>query len=64
MFASLCGGALWWCFAVVQVLVGYYQRMVRTGWQLTRTEVERDVHQLFGGMFEDFVRNKPATAAA
>jgi hypothetical protein len=36
------------------VLVEKYTDLARTGWQVTREEVQRDVKDLFGGAFERF----------
>ena len=39
---------------IAQVLVDKYLTLAETGWQATRTEIERDVMDLFGGAFERF----------
>ncbi len=39
---------------IAQVLVDKYLTLAETGWQATRTEIERDVIDLFGGAFERF----------
>ena len=39
---------------IAQVLVDKYSALAQTGWQPTRTELERDVKELFGGAFERF----------
>jgi len=39
---------------IAQVLVEKYTDLARTGWQVTREEVQRDVKDLFGGAFERF----------
>ena len=41
---------------IAQVLVQKYTELGQTGWQTTRAEVERDVKDLFGGLFERFCR--------
>ena len=39
---------------IAQVLVDKYSDLARTGWQVSRAEIERDVKDLFGGAFERF----------
>ncbi len=39
---------------IADILVDKYAELGRSGWQTTRTEVERDVKDLFGGAFEKF----------
>ncbi|MBI3850495.1 MAG: glucuronate isomerase [Verrucomicrobia bacterium] len=39
---------------IAQVLVEKYSDLAKTGWQPARTEIERDVKDLFGGAFERF----------
>ena len=39
---------------IAQVLVEKYADLAQTGWQVSRTEIERDVKDLFGGAFERF----------
>src|SRR6185503_7470784 len=39
---------------IAQVLVEKYADIAKTGWQVTREEVQRDVTGLFGGEFERF----------
>lgn len=41
---------------ISQVLVEKYEDLARTGWEATRSEIERDVQDLFGGAFESFCR--------
>lgn len=41
---------------IVQVLVEKYSDLAKTGWHVTRAEIERDVKELFGGNFERFCR--------
>lgn len=41
--------------AIAQVLAEEYERLHCTGWNITRAEIRRDVAQLFGQSFEDFV---------
>ncbi len=40
---------------IAQVLVDKYSALAQTGWQVTRDEIERDVHALFGGEFDRFL---------
>jgi len=37
------------------VLAEKYDDLAATGWQPTRAEIERDVHGLLGGAFEEFL---------
>ncbi len=39
---------------IAQVLMDKYSALGQTGWQITRSEIERDVKDLFGGAFERF----------
>jgi hypothetical protein len=39
---------------IAQALVDAYSALQKTGWQLTRAEIERDVRDLLGGCFERF----------
>lgn len=39
---------------IADVLVDKYSVLAETGWQTTRSEIERDVKELFGGGFERF----------
>ena len=39
---------------IANVLVDKYQALAATGWQVTRAELERDIHGLFGGEFHRF----------
>ena len=39
---------------ISHVLVDKYTSLAQTGWQISRSEVERDVQGLFGGEFERF----------
>jgi hypothetical protein len=39
---------------IARILVGKYTDLAEAGWQTSRAEVERDVHDLFGGAFERF----------
>ena len=41
---------------IAKVLVDKYSDLAATGWVATRSEVERDVRDLFGGAFESFCR--------
>ena len=41
---------------IARVLVDKYSALAETGWQVTRTEIERDVKALFGGEFDKFLR--------
>jgi hypothetical protein len=40
---------------IANVLADKYEDLAATGWQPTRAEIERDVHTLLGGAFEDFL---------
>jgi len=40
---------------IANVLADKYEDLAATGWQPTRSEIERDVHSLLGGAFEDFL---------
>jgi len=40
---------------LAKVLAEKYSDLSDTGWHVTRAEVERDVHQLLGGGFEQFI---------
>jgi hypothetical protein len=40
---------------LAKVLAEKYDDLAATGWQPTREEIERDVHGLLGGAFEEFV---------
>jgi hypothetical protein len=39
---------------IADVLVDKYTALAQTGWQVTRSEIERDVQDLFGSAFEKF----------
>jgi hypothetical protein len=39
---------------MAQVLLDKYATLAQTGWQVTRSEIERDVQDLFGGAFTRF----------
>ena len=39
---------------IAKALVSKYSDLAQTGWKVSRTEVERDVRDLFGGAFERF----------
>lgn len=41
---------------IARVLVEKYSALSETGWRITRSEIERDVKELFGGAFERFCR--------
>jgi len=41
---------------IAGALAPYCQRLVRSGWRLTRAELRRDVEKLLGGSYEDFLR--------
>ena len=41
---------------IANVLAKEYQKMIDSGWRLTRREIRRDVQQLFGGAYEDFMK--------
>lgn len=40
---------------IAQVLIEEYQKLIASGWALTRAEVRRDVKRLFGGSYEEFM---------
>ena len=40
---------------ITDVLVEKYQSLIEVGWPLTKSEIERDVDNLFGGNFEQFL---------
>ena len=40
---------------IAPVLAEQYRKLVDAGWQLTETDIERDVHLLFGGAYEAFL---------
>ena len=40
---------------ITDVLVEKYQSLIEVGWTLTKSEIERDVNNLFGGNFEQFL---------
>lgn len=40
---------------LTKVLVDKYEDLAATGWEVTRSEIERDVRSLFGGAFERFL---------
>ncbi len=40
---------------LAEVLAEKYSDLSDTGWHVTRSEIERDVHQLLGGAFEQFI---------
>ena len=42
---------------IAKVLGEKYEDLAATGWEPTRAEIERDVHDLFGGALERFLRN-------
>jgi hypothetical protein len=39
------------------VLVEKYDDLAATGWEPTRAEIERDVHELFGDALDRFLRS-------
>ena len=41
---------------VGKVLVEEYQKTISSGWCITRQEIRRDIAQLFGGSYEDFMK--------
>jgi hypothetical protein len=43
---------------LAKVLGEKYDDLAATGWQPTRAEIERDVHGLLGGAFEEFLGRK------
>ena len=40
-----------------KVLAEKYDDLAATGWEPTRAEIERDVRDLFGGAFEQFLKS-------
>ena len=40
---------------IAKVLAGEYQKMLNSGWRLTREEIRRDTSRLFGGAYEEFM---------
>ena len=42
---------------IARALVDQYLALAQTGWPVSRTEIERDVSDLFGGAFERFCQN-------
>ena len=40
-----------------KVLADKYEDLAATGWEPTRAEIERDVHNLFGGALERFIKS-------
>ena len=42
---------------IAKVLSEKYEDLAATGWEPTRREIERDVHDLFGGALERFLRS-------
>ena len=40
---------------IADVLVEKYQTLLDVGWTLTASEIKRDVNNLFGGNFEEFL---------
>ena len=40
---------------IADVLIEKYQSLIEVGWTLTKSEIERDVDNLFGGNFERFL---------
>ncbi len=40
---------------IADVLLEKYQSLIDVGWTLTKTEIERDVNNLFGGNFDKFL---------
>jgi len=41
---------------ITKVLAEKYQDLAQTGWELSDSEIQRDVKNLFGGSFERFCR--------
>jgi hypothetical protein len=42
---------------LAKVLADKYEDLAATGWEPTRAEIERDVHDLLGGALERFLGN-------
>lgn len=40
---------------IATVLAKEYSKLVESGWKMTRKELRRDVHKLFGGSYEEFM---------
>jgi hypothetical protein len=41
---------------IARVLADKYEDLAAAGWEPTRAEIERDVHDVLGGSFEKFLR--------
>lgn len=37
------------------VLIEMYEKLMHSGWQLSREEIRRDIYRLFGGSYEEFM---------
>jgi hypothetical protein len=48
---------------IAQVLTHEMQKLCASGWKPTRAQIRRDVAQLFGGSYEDFMRKSRKQAA-
>ena len=42
---------------IAKVLGDKYEDLAATGWEPTRAEIERDVHNLLGGALERFLKS-------
>ena len=41
--------------AIAPVIAAQYRKLIEAGWELSETDIERDVELLFGGAFEAFL---------
>ena len=41
--------------AIAPVIDAQYRKLIEAGWELSETDIERDVELLFGGAFEAFL---------
>ena len=40
---------------IADVLTEQYKNLIRTGWNVTRAEIKRDVWRYFGGAYQEFL---------
>ena len=43
---------------IASVLTDQFLKIAQAGWPLTRAEIDRSVHQLLGGSYEEFMSKK------
>ncbi len=43
---------------IASVLADQFLKIAQAGWPLTRAEIDRSVHQLLGGSYEEFMSKK------